>query len=283
MARKPDVRMAGLFACAILGVVGGVSSVLGLALGAAVVSGLAFAVYSLITVVAQRCESELPLAQRVLVTAAGALGYLLTASVLLHFLGVRLTTRSTALSAAALILVSLAVPVRASSNGWLRSQWGWGAAVALLAVVVGSVPSLADQWVGITTPDTEFSTLSFQGPLARGRAAVSGSTVVTVRYTTSHGSSNPGVVRAELDGSEVAPQSVDRSNGASILKYRVEMAENTCMHRLAVTAPASEPGIPQAQRGDEAVADDAARSRLLVTAELLSAGSQKSCPTPIEP
>jgi hypothetical protein len=156
----------------------------------------------------------------------------------------------------------------------------WSASlIALLAVAVAFAP-LAERHIDVTTPATEFSSLSFASPMSGGVNRVTGPALVDVVYDGPAVSSDD--LMATFSGAPVAPQTVTSAGGAHRLRYRFVLPADGCERTFSVRARPVDPGRRPSLRGDEAALDDASRSTLQLTTRFINGVSTLDCDGPAD-
>ncbi|MDP9404113.1 MAG: hypothetical protein M3P85_12495 [Actinomycetota bacterium] len=215
---------------------------------------------------------ELPPGVATPLVVVATMAYLVVAPVALHLVGLRLTTVSAALVAMALPVAALCLRDVGRIEG--RAALGSGALVAALAGGVVFAPAV-ERYVDVTTPSTEFSSLSFARPLAGGATRTAGPVQVEVVYD------GPGVspddVAATFAGEAVTPRAVTTDEGTHRIRYRMAVPSDGCEHVLEVRAVPVAPGRSAAVRGDEAALDDASRSTLRLAARFVNDSQGAVC------
>lgn len=262
------VLASGLAAGALLasGAAGFVGLAAVLACGVVVLLSAVLAMASLLCALPAR--PALPAGVAVPLTVVATTAYLVVAPVALHVVGVRLTTASAALVAMALPATAL----RLGDLGHVDAPIAAGAAVLVAVVAAGALFAPAiERYVDVTTPTTEFSSLSFSRPLAGGVTRVTGPLVVDVVHRGGTGSGDD--VTATFAGGAVAPLAVTMEGTTMHVRYSLTVPPDGCEHLFEVRAAPVGPGRPAAGRGDEAALDDASRATLRLAARFAVAGT----------
>lgn len=112
-----------------------------------------------------------------------------------------------------------------------RSALGPVLTTVAICVLVLVIPEAADRFVGLQTPSSPFSSLSFVGGPERGAAPsadAAGSTVVTVRYQSAPDQA-PLAPTATFDDKRLVPSSSAVEGNGQLLRYKVEVPAGHCL------------------------------------------------------